>query len=200
MSGHDVHRDLGVYVLDGLEPSDRDRFERHLTACARCRDELAHLRALPPLLDAARREAPSFPSEDSSACWLQRLSRQRRRERYVHFTAGALAGLVVVAIAIGIAVLSRGGGVTYAGVDGNVSAQVRDRPWGMAVELEAEGLRAGSNYVLFAVAEDGHRTYAASWRSTGEETLQGSCYLSADQVSRMELVTDGELVGVLNVT
>jgi anti-sigma factor RsiW len=47
MSGrHDCAHglDAGAFVLDALEPGERAAFERHLAACERCRDEVAHLR------------------------------------------------------------------------------------------------------------------------------------------------------------
>ncbi|MFG2521661.1 zf-HC2 domain-containing protein [Streptomyces sp. NPDC048527] len=52
-SGHtEVHTLVGAYVLGGLEERERRLFERHLTGCAECRDELA---GLTPVLGLLRR-------------------------------------------------------------------------------------------------------------------------------------------------
>jgi anti-sigma factor RsiW len=45
-----VRQELGVYVVGAIEPANRARLKRHLTACARCRDELAGLAGLPGML------------------------------------------------------------------------------------------------------------------------------------------------------
>jgi hypothetical protein len=49
-SRHDLHADLGSYVMQALEPAERIAFERHLESCGRCRAELAELAGLPALL------------------------------------------------------------------------------------------------------------------------------------------------------
>ena len=36
-----IHELTAGYALDALEPADREAFERHLTGCERCQDELA---------------------------------------------------------------------------------------------------------------------------------------------------------------
>jgi anti-sigma-K factor RskA len=47
--GHDL--DLaGAYVLDALEPEERDAFEHHLQSCAACRTEVAELRSVVDIL------------------------------------------------------------------------------------------------------------------------------------------------------
>jgi anti-sigma-K factor RskA len=53
----DVHLDLGGYVLQALEPGERDAFERHLEDCESCRAELVELADLPGLL---RQAAPAW--------------------------------------------------------------------------------------------------------------------------------------------
>lgn len=106
------HDDLiAAYALDALEPEERNRFERHLEECARCRAELAELRTLtvqlavaasgpaPPsdlrrrILDAARAEAPIVP--------LSRPSRTSAR------ALGALAAAAAT-VAVGVGVWGAG--------------------------------------------------------------------------------------------
>ncbi|MEV7133506.1 zf-HC2 domain-containing protein [Arthrobacter sp. NPDC093128] len=52
MSGAEMHKLLGAYLLGGLEPAEATRFEQHLTSCADCRRELDELASLPALLDS----------------------------------------------------------------------------------------------------------------------------------------------------
>ncbi len=70
-----LHEDVGAYLLDALEESERECFERHLADCPLCREEVERLRpavdslprsveplAAPPrlkaaLMDAVREEA-----------------------------------------------------------------------------------------------------------------------------------------------
>jgi hypothetical protein len=52
VSGTELHRLLGAYLLGGLEPDEAAAFERHLAECAPCRGDLDQLASLPALLDA----------------------------------------------------------------------------------------------------------------------------------------------------
>jgi anti-sigma-K factor RskA len=42
---HDLHTLTGVYVLDAVEPAERDRFEHHLRSCKACSHEVRGLAA-----------------------------------------------------------------------------------------------------------------------------------------------------------
>ena len=62
--------EVGVYVLGALAPAERDAFERHLSDCATCRDEVADLAVLPGLLgrlDLATAESIAREGEGASA-------------------------------------------------------------------------------------------------------------------------------------
>jgi hypothetical protein len=58
----DIHADLGAYLLGSLTPRERARFEAHLAACGRCRDEARELsgtvEALPLALEVSDVEIP----------------------------------------------------------------------------------------------------------------------------------------------
>jgi hypothetical protein len=58
----DIHAELGAYLLGSLTPRERERFEAHLAACGRCRDEARELagtvEALPLALEVSDVEIP----------------------------------------------------------------------------------------------------------------------------------------------
>ncbi|MGH2947578.1 MAG: zf-HC2 domain-containing protein, partial [Solirubrobacteraceae bacterium] len=70
-----VRRSLGVYVLDALEPAERDVVDLHLARCGECRRELERIASLPellarlPLVEAER----LAPAPQPSAGLLDRL-------------------------------------------------------------------------------------------------------------------------------
>jgi len=54
----ELHTLTGAYAADALDAEERDRFERHLAACADCRQEVAELRATTARLAGAAYEQP----------------------------------------------------------------------------------------------------------------------------------------------
>lgn len=54
----DVHASSGAYVLDALEPAEREEFERHMTTCAVCRAEVAELSEATAMLSLLTEQAP----------------------------------------------------------------------------------------------------------------------------------------------
>jgi len=56
--GADLHTLAGPYALNALPPRDRDRFERHLTACPACAEEVRGLRETAARLAGATAAAP----------------------------------------------------------------------------------------------------------------------------------------------
>jgi anti-sigma-K factor RskA len=57
----DPHTLAGPYALNALPPRDRDRFERHLTSCPACADEVRGLRETAGMLAAATAVRPPPP-------------------------------------------------------------------------------------------------------------------------------------------
>lgn len=123
----DHARDDAAYVLGALSPVERAAFERHLAACASCRDAVAELAVLPGLLgrlDVATAEALAVDDpivrtatvelapaatagrDDPGSARLARLLRAaddlRRRERRLGRWRALAAGLAV-ACAAGLA-------------------------------------------------------------------------------------------------
>ena len=82
MSGCNEFRELlGGYVLDALEPDERDAVRAHLADCPRCRREHAELAGVPAMLDLldAPDEAPAAPPPELEEAILDRFARDRRR-------------------------------------------------------------------------------------------------------------------------
>ena len=55
-TGGDAHTLAGAYAMDAITVADRNRFERHLTACEECAQEIASLREATAMLGAAAAE------------------------------------------------------------------------------------------------------------------------------------------------
>jgi anti-sigma factor RsiW len=199
MSEHeDVRRDLGVYVLGALEPAERDHIEVHLAQCAVCREELAELAVLPSLLNRLAREpeadATTPPPFEPVA---ERIRAERRRARVrqrVLAVAAAVAVLVAaVVVVVPLADTDESTGVTYVADRRGVTAIVEAKRWGMAMHLEVDALPERPGYVAVAVADDGHRTQIASWTAIdGPARITGACYLSPDEVDRLEILAAGD--------
>ncbi len=64
---------LGAYLVGAISPADRDAVTGHLRGCARCREELAGLAALPGLMhrvpeaDASRLQDGDPPDSPAPA-------------------------------------------------------------------------------------------------------------------------------------
>ncbi len=108
--------EAGSYVLGALPPADRATYERHVAACATCRNEVAELAGLPGLLgrldaDTAASVGPREGAPDRVLDTLladvqtERL-RQRRRRRWERgFTLLAAACLAVL-IGLGVSTMN----------------------------------------------------------------------------------------------
>ena len=119
----DLHSLSGAYVLDALSESERADFEVHLDRCPTCRDEVASLREVTPLLAETvaeepppslregvlararetRQEPPEVGPEEAGTPIARPMPLRRRRRWWV--AAGAAAARVV------------GGGATWQVVD-----------------------------------------------------------------------------------
>jgi anti-sigma-K factor RskA len=119
----DAHTLAGAYAMDAISGPDRERFERHLTGCEECAQEVASLREATAMLGAAaaeplpaglkervmaaaamtrqqppagEAEAKPHPQGVGAGTWLRSLAWPGR----LALTAGAVAAAAVVAIAV----------------------------------------------------------------------------------------------------
>lgn len=73
----DMHEDVGAYLLGALEPGEARAFERHLEACASCREEVTRLG---PAVEALPRSVdPVAPSPELKRELFARVREEPRR-------------------------------------------------------------------------------------------------------------------------
>ncbi len=120
-SGH-IHEDVGAYLLDALDASEHQRFERHLADCPLCREELERLRpavealprsveplAAPPRLKAALMEAVREEAGEPSRRARPRRSWSLRVPRLTPVLAwGTAVFLLAVGLGFGLGQLTSG--------------------------------------------------------------------------------------------
>lgn len=203
MPDHPVpHPDVAGYVLGLLEPAEAARFGHHLRDCGHCRDEVADLAGLRPLLDqvapapavppglAARTmaaveraavDAEPEPGQPAPAPEPEPAGPTVRRRRGV--LVGALAAAAVAAVAAGASLAGSGDGggrriplVSAGGAATDTVATLRRADQGITVELVVAGLAAppaGSFYECWYVGEEDSDARPARL-SAGTFTLAGT--------------------------
>jgi hypothetical protein len=153
MNAHDpdVHSLLGPYVLDALDPAERTAFERHLRACAACRDEVADLRPAAAAL-ADRPLAPPVELRErvmrlaaGSASVRRPETRPGRRRLWVVAAAAA----VVIGVGGGVVISQRDDPMTAAQVFAAPDVRTHDMPTKMGE------VRVGMSHEMHMVAVDG---------------------------------------------
>lgn len=202
-----VREELGAYALGALDPADRRSVEAHLAGCATCRDELAHLSAVTPLLDRLR---PEEATADLAAVRSGLVDRTRAmadgeharlRRRLRRWRGVAVAASVVALVSVGVAwdpladPPDRVVGIVVpvaadaADVRGTVAAYAWE--WGSTIELRVEDLPPRTAYLVWAVAEDGTRQRAGTWGPTaeGSATVRAASAILRPRLATVE-VTD----------
>jgi hypothetical protein len=139
--------DVAAYALDALEELDRKRFERHLSGCARCRDEL------PGLHEAAAALAFAVPSAEPPP-----LRRPTRRRLPLVPLAAIAAAAAAVVLAVHLQT-DEARTVALAGAAGRLVV-ARDRSARLDVNLPR--LAAGRVYEAWVV-HDGRRLPAGTF-------------------------------------
>lgn len=208
---HDLLREaLGAYSLGALEPDEEAAVESHLPDCPACRDELAGLAVLPGLLDRLDPdEVEALQGLDTGTDHeplFAAIAHERRRLRRSLWTWRVAAGVAAAALLVATLMPARDTAQAAAFEPRPVVAEASDtqgqvdvaaQPWGMRITLEVRDLPARRGYGLWAVRDDGHRALAASWSAPpdgGAVRLDGSCYVSVDDLVRFEVITPEEEV------
>lgn len=204
---------LAAYVLGALDPSERRSLEQHLSECRACTDELARLTPLPGLLGrVSEQEARAdllVPSRDLLDGVIRRLADTERvlrlqvRRWRLAAIAACIAALVVAVVAVApwdagpdrVTVASEPAATGTTAATGEVAAIAWE--WGTTVELDAADLPRRDGYVLWAVAEDGHRERAGTWGVTasGNARVHGASSIDRSDLARVEVTDrDGNVI------
>lgn len=210
MTGQHVHEQLGAYVLGALPPAERHAVEAHLPGCDSCREELASLSAMPPLLsrlslEEATADLPGNAVEVLPGLLAEAAAERRRLRRRVVRWRIAFAG--AAAAAVGFAAPWPSGGPDGAGItaapvaadaaDASGTASTFAWEWGTTVQLALEDLPRRERYVLWAVAADGRREQAGTWGPTsdGGARVRGASSIPREELAAVEVATrDGEVL------
>lgn len=176
--------ELGVYLLDAIEPAQRALVDRHLARCPDCRAELAGLAGLPALLGSVPvAEALQLSPDDAAAvvagpslaALAGRVSRIRRRRWRRTAAAALIAGfaaasglqaLHAVAARPPAAAAPRWA-VTAEGVNPVTGAwaavRYTTRPWGTEMEVRVTGVAAGTRCQVWVTGPRGQEVAAGGW-------------------------------------
>jgi anti-sigma-K factor RskA len=186
-----VRQALGVYVVGAIDPAERMLVDLHVATCAECREELAGLAALPPLLalvpahDAERLMAESTelrefeePPAELLTSLLREVAARRAAGRWWGIVAAAAA--VVLAVAVGVTGAHILAGSTPApsnvavGTTETVSAynpktnvtavvKYKSTAWGTTMDVQVTGIPDGTTCQLWVINSDGTKSPAGSW-------------------------------------
>jgi anti-sigma factor RsiW len=177
---------LGVYVVGGIDPTDRSAVDAHLAECADCRDELAGLAGLPALLarvpvgEATRLLLDGQRDDHPSLVALLGQAAQHNRHRWrPRLAAAAATGLIAGAGAVTVsrvldypqapppATAARQWAHTVRGADPrtHASAVVRyeGRPWGVQLAVQVTGVPAGTRCRLQITNSRRQQVESGSW-------------------------------------
>ncbi|MGD1034562.1 MAG: zf-HC2 domain-containing protein [Candidatus Dormibacteria bacterium] len=203
---------LGAYAIGALDPAERDQVEDHLARCAGCREELAALVEMTPVLgrlsaaEAAAARPPLAAGSRGSVVerTLAELARHRRnaRRRWQAAMAGGVAAVAALGVAVAVLVVTRPAAAPVevaaahlsgsdAGTGVSASAQFYTESWGTWIHLDVSGVKPGDQCELVAIGRDGSEQVAGTWRVgyTGGVDLNGSTGIDASQITSLRVVT-----------
>ena len=203
----EIRRALGVYVVGAIAPAERSVVDSHLAECASCRAELAVMAGLPALLGRVPADeatvllrgggnAEPLPAQPLQSL-LGRAARLRRRVLLPRLAAAAVVGLLIgggaitasrllaqsqvrppaIATAPWTAELRGSSATTHAAALVRYAAQ----PWGLQLEVQVQGIPAGTSCELEVTEADGQNVAAGSW--TVASGHQGAWYPASSSVT-----------------
>jgi hypothetical protein len=187
------------------EPVD-DEVRAHLADCAECREEVASLGALPPLLAQAREAVavsdvpppPALLDRLLAAAAEQRAARRRRTWRTA--LVAAAAALLLFGVPIGTwSIAERLNGTpafsSSATSASGVTADVELKPadWGSTVSLSIRGVHPGTQCTVVVNTHDGGHQTAATWQASysGTANVSGTTAASVSDVKSVDVVDQG---------
>jgi hypothetical protein len=215
-----------AYVLGSLSSTERRDYENHLSGCPSCRAAVAELSGMPALLAqvdraemAADDERPAEPPPlrpQVLTALLEKVSRRRRRTRWLTWSVAAAAAVV---LAVGVFVAIQPGlegpatdppqasaaamtmtPVMPSSLDATVT--LTRQGWGTRVEMactyewasevaEHEEADAGDKLAMVAVDRDGNHTQLATWMALSGTTAvtSGSTSMSVDDIVAVQVVS-----------
>jgi anti-sigma factor RsiW len=198
-----IQPELGGYVLDALEPDERDAVREHLARCSVCAAEHARLVGLPAILSLAERvedAPPLHPAVEERV--LDAVARERprpapRARRGLRRLRGrrtawaaAAAGLAAVATVAVVLAVSGGGERRYevrlqpvAGQEGAGRAELASAAGGTSVHLWVRDLPPDPNAVYEVRCEA--RNWSAS-AGTFRADRDGRAYVELTTAARRE--------------
>jgi hypothetical protein len=200
MTDHPEVTDVGPYVLGALDPHERAAVDAHLRGCARCRQELAELADLPPLLALVPADVAAALAEDdvdldppdSVLGTLVRAARaeEARARRRRRWATGLAAAAVVAVLAVGW--LARPWGPSQEQPTAVALAPVQGVSVPVSVDVALTSTDWGTRLmVTCAYLEDGPAAPASSY---GEDAGYALVLTDADGVSE-QVATWGVVPG-----
>jgi Putative zinc-finger len=203
VSGPELHRLLGAYLLGGLEPDEAAAFDRHLGDCRDCRAELDELASLPALLDAVpvpdavaltTPARPALPAPVPRGL-LAALAGRRRRSRLLWLAA--LAAVAAASLAVGVLAGPLLG--QHARPDASYSVAAANGPqftvdlvkktWGTELAVDGRSMPVDGTLSLWVKGRDGGEDRACAWTATpsGKVRITGATPLQLASIGSIEM-------------
>jgi anti-sigma factor RsiW len=197
--------DVGAYVVDALEPDERQRLTAHLPTCADCTAEFGELERLPALLSLVPAPPVTEPPPVPSELAFRRLHRSATgasparhrpppspRRRWL-----LLAAAVVVLGGAGTAGVVATSGpeapstVSATAGELHVQASISSVAAGSQIAVWGDGVPSGQQCQLRVQAGDGHWETASTWTAdyAGTATVTGTVHIARDDLKRMVVRT-----------
>jgi anti-sigma-K factor RskA len=200
--------EVGAYVLDALEPDERQRVRAHLSTCPDCRAVLRELEGLPGLLAQVPspaqepRVVPEAPSELAFRRLQHRATAVRPAPRSAAtghprrwILAAAAAAVVGVAGGVGGVVASLGPAAPTAvsATAGPVHGRAELVPSssGTTITLALDGVASGERCELLAESRDGRWETASDWTASYEGTARviGAVTMKPQDITKLVIRT-----------
>lgn len=214
-----------AYVLGSLSTNERAEYEAHLGDCVSCRAAVSQLSGTPALLGLLDREDVMTLGEDHPeppgmrpellGTLLTKVSRRRRRGRFMTWTMAA-ASVLVIAVFIGVqtnpalpapaAPQATASGLTMAPVTATAleaTVSLVSQSWGTRIEMACTyGMEpddsehdhthdAGDKLAMVVVARDGSHSQLGTWMApVGVTTLpSGSTSMTTNDIASVQVVS-----------